>query len=181
MCTSSPSREMRGLCLCELGPEPQALGGWLVGIAHESGASWAGDEDRRCSTSAGSIAPTKPAALAMRNVPPSLIPCGLAAAARRSAAPTASPAGVRALRIVRGILRASPAPVKTLHHVFILYIYIVNLDTKGEMPRRGQRSRKDITPAELTHAVSRLTGDPGSGGAFIERLADELGVSPPEL
>ena len=29
--------------------------------------------------------------------------------------------------------------------------------------------------------MSRLTGDPGSGGAFIERLADELGVSPPEL
>ena len=49
------------------------------------------------------------------------------------------------------------------------------------MPRRGQRNRKDLTPAELTQAVSRLTGDSGSGGAFIERLADELGVSPREL
>jgi AcrR family transcriptional regulator len=49
------------------------------------------------------------------------------------------------------------------------------------MPRKGQRDRKDITPAELTQAVSRLTGDPDSGGAFIERLADQLGVSPREL
>ena len=38
-----------------------------------------------------------------------------------------------------------------------------------------------LTPAELTQAVSRLTGDSGSGEAFIERLADELGVSPREL